>query len=36
MILQIPENWNRILKDGTPIGFDEFVNLHCHSNRSLN
>lgn len=33
--MQIPENWNRTKKDGTPIQFDNFVNLHTHSNRSL-
>lgn len=34
--VQIPENWNRIDKDGNPINYEHYVNLHCHSWFSLN
>lgn len=33
--VQIPENWNRVDKDGNPIAYDHFVNLHAHSFFSL-
>jgi DNA polymerase-3 subunit alpha len=34
-VIQIPENWDRKDKDGNPIEFDAFVNLHTHSFFSL-